>query len=205
MDPITGTIAAVGIIAQLAGGAGGLFAGSKASGVAQQESAVSQQITALEGQENMQRQLAMQISSRRQVTQAIRQAQLRASQGLAAATNQGAQFGSGAQGGQAQEVAEGAFNVAGTNQQYEIGTNLFNLQGQVTEKQGIMSQLQGQLASLQGQQSMYAGISSIGASLSRSAGPMGNILGNVFNFGSQDLTQPLPGSSPLGQGGIGSA
>lgn len=180
MDPITGAIAIAGLGMQLFGAGGALSSGLSASDFAKQESQVSQDITGLQGQENDQRQLAMQISARRSQTESIRKAQLAGATGQAAAVNQGGQFSSGDAGGQAQASSEGRFNVQGTQQQEDIGNALFGIQRNITAKQIMMSSLQGQQASAQGQAALFQGIASIGGSLAGSAGPAGNLLGNFF-------------------------
>lgn len=194
MDPITGAIAIAGLGMQLFGAGGALSGGLSAADLASQESQVSQQITGLQQQENNQRQLAMQISARRQQTEMTRKAQLASSQGLASGVNQGAQFSSSVQAGQQQATSEGDYNLQGSNQNLEIGNQLFGIQNQITGKQIQMSGLQGQQASAQGQAAIFSGIGSIGGSLANSAGPLGNILGNWFGN---------KGDASLGSGGEG--
>lgn len=167
MDPITAAISIAGLGMSL-------FGTVKGAGVASQEAAVSQQITGLQQQENSQRQLAMQISARRQQTEIMRKTQMAQAQGLAAGVHQGAQFGSGVAGGQAQATSEGAFNLQGINQNLQIGEALFGLQNQITGKQGMM-------AGLQGQASTDAGIAAAGNSLMGSAKGLSGIIGNFTN------------------------
>lgn len=189
MDPITAAIGVAGLGIQLFGAGGALSSGMSAAGFASQEAGVSQEITGLQGQENQQRQLAMQISARRQQTETTRKAQMASAQGLAAGVNQGAQFGTGVQAGQQQATSEGTYNLQGINQNLEIGNALFGIQSQITGKQIQMSGLQGQQASAQGQAAMFSGIGAIGGSLAGSAGPLGNILGNWFG-NKNDPTAP---------------
>jgi hypothetical protein len=180
MDPITGIIAAAGIGMQLAGIGGGLFSGMGMAGIAKQQAQLSMQNTALEGEQNFFRRLAMQISSRRQSMETTRRTQLAQSQSLAAATNQGAQFSSGLAGGEATVTSAGALQQQTTNQQLGIGNQLFDIQGQITQNQMALAGLGGQMANLQGQADIFKGIGALGGSLTGSAGPMGNILGNFF-------------------------
>src|SRR5258706_2000925 len=113
MDPLTLGIGAIGLGLQIFGGA---KQASDTSALAQKSYAINSQITGLEGQVNDQRRQAMELSARRQQLEIFRNTQRARAQGLAAATNQGAQFGSGLAGGQAQATDEGLFNIAGVNQ-----------------------------------------------------------------------------------------
>lgn len=190
MDPITAAIAIAGMGVQLFGASQSASATSQMADLSSKEAGLSQDVTRLQGQENDQRRLAMQISARRQQTEIIRKTQMAQAQGLATGVSQGAQFGSGVAGGQAQARGEGAYNLEGVNQNLGIGESLFGLQGQITGKQVAMSGLQSQMASLQGKASTGSGISAIGGSLSNSAGPLGSILGNFFGNKS-DPSNPI--------------
>lgn len=205
MDPITLAISAAGIGMSLFGAAGAMDKTLQESALSGQETQISQGITGLQIQENQQRQLAMQISARRQQTETIRKTQMARAQGLAAGVSQtGGTSSSGIAGGQAQAQGEGEFNLLGTNQNLQIGNQLFGIQNQISQGQIAMSGIQGQMNNLQGQASIFSGVGAIGGSLANSAGPLGNILGNWFG-NKEDTSAVLPGGSPLGQGGIGSA
>lgn len=181
MDPITGAIAIAGLATQLFGAVGSMSATSQEASLAQQESGLSMQNTQLQMQENSQRQLAMQISARRQMTQNTRTAQLRSSQSLVAGVEQtGGTQGTAVQAGQQGATSGGAYNNQGVQQQLDIGNTLFGLQGQMSQNQLKMAGIQGQMSTLQGQSSIFQGTGAIGGSLAGSAGPLGNILGNFF-------------------------
>ena len=188
MDPITGFMAIAGLGVSL-------FGSTEASGYQKQAAQVSQNITGLEEQENQQRQLAMNISARRQSVQALRTAQQASARGEAAAANQGGLQSSGFQGGQAQATTGGAFNILGIQQNQDIGNQMFGIQGQISQQQILQSQLQSQA-------STYSGIASIGSALSQSAGPLGNILGNVFSFGQQPGQGQWQGSATSSSMGL---
>lgn len=191
MDPITAAISIAGLGISL-------FSSVKEAGISSQETALSQQNTQLQIQENAQRQLAMQISARRQQTQDVRTAQMTASRNLATGVGQtGGTSSSGVVAGQQGATSGGDFNLQGVNQNLQIGNTLFGLQNQQSQNQIAM-------AGLQGQMNNWKGIGAIGGSLSGSAGPLGNILGNFFNNQS-DPSAVLPGGPALGQGGIGHA
>lgn len=138
----------------------------------QQQSQYQQQVTqaniniaGIQEKENQQRQLAMQINARRQQTQQIRQAQLARSQGLASATNQGAQFGSGLAGGQAQVTGEAAYNLEGISQNLQISDTLFDLSNQQSQQEIAKFQAQSQA-------NTASGFASIGQDIFKAAGPL---------------------------------
>lgn len=188
MDPITAAIGIAGLGMQLFGSIGAAEKTAQMAGLASQEATISQGITALQGQENDQRQLAMQISARRQQTEVVRKTQMARAQGLAAGVNQtGGTTSSGIQGGQAQATGEGAYNLQGIGQNLSIGESLFGIQRQITSKQVAMAGLQGQSASLQGQASIDSGIGALGGSLMGSSKGLSDIIGNFTNTSNQIL------------------
>jgi hypothetical protein len=129
---------------------------------AQKAAQASEQIAGLEGQVNEQRRLAMQITGRRQQMEIIRQGQRASAQATAAATNQGAQFGSGLAGGLAQVAGQAGSNLLGENQQLAVGNEIFNLDAKISQQRILQAQAQGQQATGQG-------ISSIGGVLLKAA------------------------------------
>lgn len=152
----------------LAGGLGllglGLSAFGTASGVsaAQQSAQAGMNIAGLEQKVNDQRQLAMQITARRQQMQTIRTNQMAQAQATAAATNQGAQFGSGLQGGLAGVEGQSASNLQGINQQLQTGNNIFGLDNQISQQKIAQYQAQSQEATA-------SGVSSFGGDLLKAA------------------------------------
>lgn len=164
--------AAIGAI----GLATSIFGGNAAAENAKQAAAVQGQIAGLEGKVNDQRQVAMQLSARRQQMEIFRNMQRARAQGLNAAVNQGANMGSGLQGGQAQATAQGLTNSAGVNQNLEIGNNIFGIQRDITKQKQVLSSIQGQMATNQG-------IASLGSSIT-AAGPGIGRLSTLFGGGS---------------------
>lgn len=71
------------------------------------------------------RERQMNLESAREKRQIVRQAILARSEALASATAQGAQYGSGLQGGQAQITNNAAQGILGVNQNTEIGAGIF--------------------------------------------------------------------------------
>ncbi len=135
-----------------------LFGGSQQADQAKQAAAIQGRITGLEGQVNDQHEVAMQLDARRKSLESMRATQQAYAKGLSSATNQGAQFGSGLQGGLAQVENQGGFNLQGIGQNLEIGENIFGLQRQESAQKMQLSQVQSNMATSQG-------ISSLGGSI----------------------------------------
>lgn len=160
MAVLTSTvIAAVGL---------GLAAGGVAtSTVAQMEA--SQQAKKAEKV----RQAQMELSAQRQRRQAIRESVVARSQALAAATAQGAQFGSGLEGGRSQITSEAGHNVNNINNSALLGRQLFRANARQQSAQGIAS--------------LGNGISSLGGALVQNSQTLGRVtnytMGWDENFG----------------------
>lgn len=161
MDPLTLGIGAVGLGMQI-------FGGVKASQAAQQAYGIQSNITNLDEQVNNQRQQQMTLSAGRQQMENFRNVQRARAQGLNASVNQGAQFGSGMSGGQAQAVDQGGVNNLGITQNLQFGQTMFGLDNQISGQKLALSGVQSSMATDQA-------ISGIGSTLTKSAGTMSNI------------------------------
>lgn len=104
----------------------------------------------LEQQVNDKRQQAMQVMARRQQMQVLRTNQQTQAQATAAATNQGAQFGSGLQGGLSGIRGQSASNLLGMDQQLDIGNQIFGLDAQISQQKMKQFQAQSDSAGAQG-------------------------------------------------------
>jgi len=128
---------------------------------------------------NNQREQALQLSSRRSNLEQMRLAQRTSARANANAVNQGAQFGSGIQGGQAQIAGQSNFNILGTNQNTEIGENIFGINRDISNQKLQLAQLQSQY-----QQTSAAnqGLMSLGGGLMQASGPISRLSqgGNPF-------------------------
>src|SRR6266481_6533330 len=120
MDPITIGIGLAGLGMQIFGGLSG-------AANAKEQAQVSGQISADEQRVNDQKEQQMQLEASRAQMENFRNAQKAKAQGLASAANQGAQFGSGLAGGQAEATAQGALNSKGISQNLTIGENIFSI------------------------------------------------------------------------------
>lgn len=210
MDPLTLSIAAIGVGMSLFGGVSGAGNAKDAAGLQAQEATAAQgiqsNISGLEGSVNSQRQQQMALSSQRQQLENFRNTQRIRAQGLNAAVGQGAQFGTGLQGAQAQATDQGLFNSQGINQNLEIGNNLFSLDNQISQQKLALSGLQSstnvQLSGIQSNMATDQGIANVGSALTKSAGTASNIFGAVKSgmggFGSGGGT----GFSLTGTGGL---
>lgn len=163
MDPITIGLAAVGLGLQL-------FGGAKQAEEAQKQQQIQRNIQGLEVGVNAQRKQAMELSASRQQLENIRNVQRARAQGMSAAVNQGAQFGSGIQGGQAQAQSMGAWNNLGITQNLEIGRNIFGLNDQISAQKTQLSQSQSASAT-------DAGWATLGGALVKNSGTISNIAG----------------------------
>ncbi len=170
MDPFT--IMAVSGLALQAGGMLGSFGSSRSATEA------DLRMAQLQKQQNDLRRQAMELSARRQQTENLRNTQLQRSMSLNAATNQGAQYGSGYAGGSAQVRSTGDWNAQGIKQNLELGEKNFDLDDQMNQQK--MAKFEAQ-----SQQAMWQGVSSLGSSMTSAAGTFGKL---TAGFGSQSST-----------------
>jgi hypothetical protein len=160
-----------------------LFGGNEEAEARKKMAAVSQEKFQHEQEINDQREIQMQMSSRRQSLEIIRNTQRARAMGLQAAVSQGASKGSGYAGGQGEEASRGFFNLQGINQNLEIGENIFGINKLITQNNMKLSQLQTEVSEAQGTQS-------IGAGISKSADPLGRLSGQIFSSGPTTLGTP---------------
>jgi len=169
-------IAAVGLGMSLFGG---FNQASASKEYAERSYAVQSQISANENLVNNQREIAMQLNARRNSLEQFRNTQRMAARATAAATTQGAQFGSGLAGGLGQVTAQGVYNVAGLNQNLEIGENIFGLDRTISGEKLQLAKLQSDYGVTS---ATNQGFSSLGSSLMSLSGPASRLVqgGNPF-------------------------
>lgn len=172
-------LADLAAVTQVVGLGMSLFGGASAASDAKQAANIQSNIAGLEGGLEDQRHQAMELSAQRQSLEILRSNQRVRAQAQNTAVTQGAQFGSGIQGGEAQIQDQGLFNLAGVNQNLEIGEKMFGINQQITAQKQQLAQVQGQSATDQG-------IASLGGALIK-AGPTIGSLGQTaysqFNSG----------------------
>lgn len=152
----------IGLVGSIIGGIGSLGISAEMSNSAMREAMLQKQI-------QEQNHKSMMLEARRKSTEIIRTQQRANAMALHSATNQGAAAGSGLQGGYGQIAGQTATNLAGVNQNLQIGEAIYGLNNQISNEKMLQ-------ASLGGRMNMYSGISSLGGSLMRSSGTIGNIL-----------------------------
>jgi hypothetical protein len=172
--------------ASSAGGAGGGLGGWTAGiglgglalsaiGQAQQSKAQGEVYQAdintanLEMQVNAQRQQQMQLNFQRQSIENLRNVQKTQAQGMAAAVAGGAQFGSGAKGGQAQAAAQGAWTMESLSQNLQIGQQMFSLDNQIDQQKIAKAQAESSA-------NKASGIAALGGDITKGAGNIAQLL-----------------------------
>lgn len=163
-----GTNVATGNVAGAAVSAVGLgmsiFGGLDQAAISKQQAQVSGDIANQEQGINNQKQQAMELAGRRQQLEIIRNNQRARALAENNATNQGAQFGSGLQGGLAQVQDESLFNLSGVNTALETGRNIAGYNRAISQDKIRLAQLGGDASSA-------AGFASLGGSILK-AGPI---------------------------------
>lgn len=180
MDPFTLGMDAVGLGFKVAGLFGGMDQAKRSAslsyGIAQDEQKI-----------NAQKYQQMLLESHRRQMENFRNIQRQRSMATAAAVNQGAQFGTGLFGGLAQISDQGGVNDLGINQSKEIGTNIFNLNNDISNKKIQQSFAQSNMATDQS-------LMSLGGSMLQNSGTFGNLSTNAFNDIGRAFALFKPGS-----------
>lgn len=169
MAAISSVIGGIGLGAQVLGGLFGSSDASRAAGIQNQMVGQEQQL-------EVQRQQQMMLNSRRQQMEILRNNQRARSLALNAATNQGAQFGSGLAGGMAQVSDQSNVNLQSNDQNLQIGKNMFGINSN-------LSNLKMQLGDVQSDMATDQGIMSLGGSLLRAGPTIGKLtqgFGSIF-------------------------
>lgn len=185
MDPISLSIAAVGLGLKL-------YGGLSQSSAASQETKLSQQNIVDEEGVERQKQQQMEMSAYRSQLQDSRNTQRARAMGIQAAVSGGAQYGSGMAGGTADTENQGLFNGEGVRNNLQIGRNIFGLDQKISDNNY-------QIAGLKGQEATDAGWSSLGGALMQGAGTMSN-LSKVGSGGFGIGSMFMGGGSPTGYG-----
>lgn len=149
-----------------------IFGGLEQSHIAKEQANVSADIATQEQGINAQKQQAMELAGRRQQLEIIRNNQRARALAENNATNQGAQFGSGLQGGLAQVTDQSTFNLVGVNSALETGRSIAGFNNTISKDKIRLAQLGGDASSA-------AGFASLGGSLLK-AGPFVGALSGGF-------------------------
>lgn len=143
-----------------------------ASGAAQSASNDQKQIVQLQQQADQQRQQQMTLMGRRSQTEAIRNSQRARSLALNNAAGEGAQYGSGLQGGYGNIAGQTNTNMLGINQNLQIGQNMFGITSQ--ENTAKIN-----LASDQSAQQQGSALASLGGDITKAANPLAGIMSSL--------------------------
>lgn len=180
MDPLSLGISAIGIGLQ----AYGAFS---ASGHAKEAAEINRAIAGDEQKINEQKHQQMLLEANRMQLQQFRNIQRLRAQATASAVNQGAQFGTGLQGGLAQVSNEGLFNLNGINQNLQIGQNIFDINNDISAKKMKLADVQGEMATDQAW-------ASLGGAMVKNAGTIGQLGQNAYGTANNAFSLFKPGS-----------
>lgn len=165
MDPISISLAAIGLGMQIFGGIGQAKASHEAAQISQDQARHEQSINDIKQQQ-------MEMEGRRTQLENVRNNQRARAMAENASVNQGAQFGSGIQGGLGQINDQSLFNMSGVNSALQFGRDI-NTQNQAISQDKI------RLAGVQGSAATSAGIASLGGAVMK-AGPFVGQLSRGF-------------------------
>lgn len=181
----------IGAAASAVGLGMSIFGGLDQSRIAKEQAGVSADIATQEQGINAQKQQAMELAGRRQQLEIIRNNQRARSMAENAAVNQGAQFGSGLQGGLAQVEDQSLFNLAGVNTALETGRNIAGFNNQISQDKIRLAQLGGDAAS-------SAGFASLGGSILKAGPTIGALAGGFGSKTGGGNYSGTPGASNTG-------
>lgn len=191
MDPtqaFTGAFSLAGLGMSIAGG-------MEVAKAEKQLAGYSQQNAGLEYQIDQQKRTMMELTAKRQSLEDFRNAQKAASLARMRATSQGAQFGSGLQGGLNEIKGQSGVNQLAIGQNLGIGENIFNYNAQIDQNKFMMAGLQTDIASGQG-------LASLGGALSQSGAKLGSFFGN-FGTSQSAGTSDTSYGGQMGSSGFG--
>lgn len=175
----------IGAAAGIAGLGLSIFGGIQKSQAADATYAAQSQITRLEQQQDAVRRKAMEVSARRQQIEALRNQQRAQSLALNNATSQGAQFGSGLQGGYGQIAGQTNWNLSGIGQNLASGGQMFDLNSQIGDQKLAMARAGSMSATA-------TGMSSLGGSLLGSVQSLGKLTTGSTSTSSSNGDIPAP-------------
>lgn len=170
MDPVSLMMGVSGLALKAFGAFGSVSAAQA------QEKAQEQQI-GLERQGENVRSDYMEVTSRRESLQALRNNQRARSMALNSSTNQGAQQGSGLSGGYGQIAGMSNTNLAGIDQNLQFGRQTFGINEQISQTKIDQAKAGSQAATAQGWSSLggsLIGGMGMGKQLAGSFGPSAN-------------------------------
>lgn len=185
----------IGMAAGIAGLGLSIFGGAEKMAAAKQKADAQRQITSAEMQQDDVRRKAMELSARRQQMEVLRNAQRARSLALNNATSQGAQFGSGLQGGYGQIAGATNWNLAGINQNLSFGEQMFDLNKTISQQKLNVSDSESR-------SSTGSALSGLGGMLMSNTGTLKNLGGNFVGTGGPSGSSGSYGGTGGGLGGL---
>lgn len=187
MAAVTAAIAAAGLGIS-AYGAYQQYQGAQDQAEAQRNMIQSQlQINQYEQQQEALRRQSMELTAQRQKMEVIRQQQRANSLALQRATNQGANLGSGLQGGYGQISGYTGFNLVGINQNLQLGRQNFDINALISQQNALISGQKINMANAGSDIAFGVGLSHLGGSLMSNASTFGGLY--------KDVSANMPGKS----------
>lgn len=168
MDPFSMVMGAASIGMQIFGAFGQSSAASK-------KADAEKAIAADEMQQDKLRRTGMELDANRKSMETLRNTQRMRAMATNTAVNQGAQFGSGLQGGLGGISGQSGVNQLGISQNRELGEGMFDLNAKISEQKMNIADAGSQMAKAQAW-------SSLGKSLGGAMGPMSS-LSKGLSFG----------------------
>lgn len=171
-----------------------IFGAVQGTEAAKAKSEAEMKIAGFEQQADNIRRRAMEVSAQRQQIEVLRNAQRARSVALNNATTQGAQFGSGLQGGYGQITGAANWNISGINQSLGFGEQMFNTNA-------LINQQKMSIASSDSSAATAAGIGSIGKTLLGNYTPIKNLSDTALKGASGPNMSDIgysPAVGPLG-------
>lgn len=170
-----------------------IFGGMSASEDSKKAAEISKDVAKQEQGINDSKQRAMELSGRRQSMEIVRNAQRAMALAENNAVNQGAQFGSGIQGGLAQISGQSTTNLFGVSSALATGREIAGFNQKISGDKMQMADVQSDIAQDQAW-------SSLGGSIMK-AGPVIGAFGKGFDFKGMNFGGSLfGGGSPSGYG-----
>lgn len=187
---------AIGLGIQAVGLGMQIFGGNKQSQISAEMAKVSKDEAMHEKNINNLKAKQMELEASRTQLQNIRNIQRARAMGIASAVNQGANKGSGLQGGLASISDQGIFNMLGVNQALSTGRGINAENNFISDDKMKMADLKGQSADAQGW-------ASLGGALMKAGGTFGSFGANLFGGGGSngsimvgDYSMPTIGYTP---------
>lgn len=188
MDPISAGLGILGTGIQLWSSFSAAHKASEnAAAVAKENIHIASDEQAINDQKRQQ----MQLEAGRMQLQQFRNIQRQRALGIAAATNQGAQYGSGLAGGIAQTQGEGNTNLLGINQNLQIGQTIFGINNDISQSKMHLAQLNRDNAQDQANAQAW---NSLGGSLVKNSGTIGGLSQDAYAGASRAFALFSPGA-----------